>query len=203
MKTSYTLERKMLSYFGLIAAASLLITIEFVWAIRAAAPQIEYCGRSPEALLESAQGVVHALKSLRNKALLMCVVQAVVTLIVLIMFMRRITGPLQQMVESSRIISEGDLRQTIPVRGRDEIGLLGETINGLTSNIQEIVALGQTTEQSLRSLIEDLRERVRGDPESLRYVAEIEAKLDGFKWLVEDFKLFPAPPADPHKDGKV
>ncbi|MFH1118107.1 MAG: HAMP domain-containing protein [Pseudomonadota bacterium] len=203
MKTTYTLERKMLSYFGLIAAASLLITIEFVWAIRAAAPQMEDWGRSPEVLLESARGVVRALRSLQDKALLMCVVQAVVTLIVLIMFMRRITGPLQLMVEKAGMISEGDLRQTIPVRSRDEIGLLGETINGLTSNIQEIVALGRTTEESLRSPIENLRKRVREDPESIRYVAEIEEKLDGFKWLVEDFKLFPAPPADPRKDGRV
>ena len=133
----------------------------------------------------------------------MCVVQAVVTLIVLIMFMRRITGPLQHMVESSRIIAEGDLRQTIQVRSRDEIGLLGETINGLTSNIQEIVALGMTTESSLRTPIEDLREHLKSDPESLQYVSEIEAKLDGFKWLVEDFKLFPAPTADPDDDGKA
>ncbi len=203
MKTSSSLERKMLSYFGLIAAASLLITIEFVWAIRAATPHAEIFDQSPATLSESVQGVAHALKSLQDKALLMCIVQAVVTLIVLIMFMRRITGPLQQMVERSRLISEGDLRQTIQIRSRDEIGLLGETINALTSNIQEIVALGLTTESSLRTPIGDLREHLQADPDSLRYVAEIEAKLDGFKWLVEDFKLFPAPPADSDKDGKA
>jgi len=203
MKTSHTLERKMLSYFGLIAAASLLITIEFVWAIRAAIPQLDIYDQSPATLSQSVQGVVEALKSLQDKALLMCIVQAVVTLIVLIMFMRRITGPLQQMVESSRIIAEGDLRQTIQVRSRDEIGMLGETINALTSNIQEIVALGLTTESSLRTPIEELRGHLQSDPESLRYLSEIETKLDGFKWLVEDFKLFPAPPADQDKDGKA
>ena len=150
MKKSYTLERKMLSYFGLIAAASLLITFEFVWAIRGATPELEAFTRSPEAGLDAGMSVINALTSLQNKALLMCVVQAVVTLIVLIMFMRRITGPLQQMVESSRAISDGDLSQTIRIRSKDEIGLLGDTINGLTSNIQEIVALGSTTEESLR-----------------------------------------------------
>lgn len=197
MKTSHTLERKMLSYFGLIAAASLLITIEFVWAIRAAVPQMNIYDQLPAALSQSVQGVAEALKSLQDKALLMCIVQAVVTLIVLIMFMRRITGPLQHMVESSRIIADGDLRQTIQVRSRDEIGMLGETINALTSNIQEIVALGLTTESSLRPPIEELREHLRTEPECLQYVSEIEAKLDGFKWLLEDFKLFPAPLADP------
>lgn len=203
MKKSYTLERKMLSYFGLIAAASLLITFEFVWAIRAATPELEAFTQSPAGFSNAGLGVIDALKSLQNKALLMCVVQAVVTLIVLIMFMRRITGPLQEMVESSRAISDGDLSQTIRVRSRDEIGLLGDTINGLTSNIQEIVALGITTEESLRPSIEELREHVESDPESLQYVVDIEAKLDGFKWLVEDFKLFPAPPTDPEADERA
>ncbi|MDQ7781426.1 MAG: HAMP domain-containing protein [Desulfomonilaceae bacterium] len=198
MKTSRSIERKMLTYFGLIAAASLLITIEFVWAIRAAVPETTV----PALTAETIQSVVLALTSLQNKALLMCVVQATVTLIVLIMFMRRITGPLQQMVESSRIISEGDLRQTIPVRSRDEIGLLGETINGLASNIQEIVALGLTTESSLRAPVADLRQRLPSDSESLRYLSEIEEKLDGFKWLIEDFKLFPAPPPAGNEEGK-
>lgn len=193
MKTRYTLERKMLSYFGLIAAASLLITVEFVWAIRAATPHpatmAQYSVEAAGAVKETAD----ALDALRNKALLMCAVQAVVTLIVLIMFMRRITGPLQQMVEHSQVISEGDLSRTIPVRGRDELGMLGETINGLTSNIQEIVALGLSTESSLRESVHGLRERLGPDDKAQRYVDEIEAELDGFRMIVADFKLFPAP----------
>lgn len=36
MKKGSTLERQMLSYFGLIAAASLLITVEFVWVLQTA-----------------------------------------------------------------------------------------------------------------------------------------------------------------------
>ena len=76
MKKSYTLERKMLSYFGLIAAASLLITFEFVWAIRAATPELEAFTQSPAEFSNAGWGVIEALKSLQNKALLMCVVQA-------------------------------------------------------------------------------------------------------------------------------
>ena len=36
MKRHSTLERQMLTYFGLIAVASLFITVEFVWAIQTA-----------------------------------------------------------------------------------------------------------------------------------------------------------------------
>ncbi len=150
MRNRSSLERKMLSYFGLIAAASLLITIEFVWAIREATPQPMAAVEISSAPSSALDAVRHRMETLRGKAVLMCVVQATVTLIVLIMFMRRITGPLQQMVEEAKVISDGDLSRTIPVRTRDEIGLIGETINGLTSNIQEIVALGLSTEASMR-----------------------------------------------------
>ncbi len=192
MKKRSSLERKMLSYFGLIAAASLLITVEFVLAIRAATPPVT-AGQSAFVAIESLEIARRAMESLQNKALLMFVVQAVVTLIVLIMFMRRITSPLQQMVEEAENISEGDLSRTIKVRTSDEIGLIGETINGLTSNIQEIVTLGLSTETAVRSPIAVLRQRFAGDSESTEQLDYIEARLDGFKDVAQCFKLLPPP----------
>ena len=197
MKKQSSLERKMLSYFGLIAAASLLITVEFVYAIQAATPGPEALSPASADSSTAIAMVVNSLHSLRGKALLMCVVQAVVTLIVLIMFMRRITGPLQHMVETSRLISEGDLSQTVRIRTPDEIGLLGETINGLASNIQELVALGLSTKHSLQESLEDLRTKVGEPTEAATEVDEIERKLEMFGDLMSDFKLFPAPPAAP------
>jgi len=185
----------MLSYFGLIAAASLLITIEFVWAIREATPQPVSATEASVAQSLSLDALRERMEILRGKAVLMCVVQATVTLIVLIMFMRRITGPLQQMVEESEIISDGDLSRSIQVRTRDEIGLIGETINGLTSNIQEIVALGLSTEASVRQPLAALRSRVTDDSESRALLDDIEARLDNFKEIAEGFKLLPPPSA--------
>ncbi len=192
MKKRSSLERKMLSYFGLIAAASLLITVEFVLAIRTATPP-DTAGQSAFLATESLEMARRAMESLQNKALLMFVVQAVVTLIVLVMFMRRITTPLQQMVEEAQNISEGDLSRTIKVRTQDEIGLIGETINGLTSNIQEIVTLGLSTETALRTPIAALRQQLAGDPASTSRLDYIEARLDGFREIAQCFKLLPPP----------
>lgn len=188
-----TLERQMLTYFGLIAAASLLITVEFVWAIQTARGEAEVLVQAPVAAVSGAQAMVSALGALRNKALIMCVVQAVVTLIVLVMLIRRITGPLQGMVEQARLICEGDLSRTVNVRRQDEIGLLGDTINGLTSNIQETVAFGLSTESSLRPVLEELRIRTGSDPICKERLDEIDARLAGFRDILEGFKLFPAP----------
>lgn len=202
MRKRSTLERKMLSYFGLIAAASLLVTLEFVWAIQAATPSQELFSGCDSSSVAAVHSLVQGMEWLRSKALLMCAVQAVVTLIVLIMFMRRITGPLQQMVEGAAVISEGDLSRTINVRTRDEIGLLAETINGLTSNIQEIVAFGQSTESSLRASLDGLRQELDRDPRSSRDLDDMKATLDDFKDIIGGFKLFPAPPAADKTEGE-
>lgn len=193
MKKRSTLERQMLTYFGLIAAASLLITVEFVWAIQTAISETgALTHASPEAELTGAV-VLKVLGVLRNKAFLMCVVQAVVTLVVLVMLMRKITGPLQQMVEQARMICEGDLSRTVEICRQDEIGLLGETINALTSNIQEIVAFGLTTDSAVQAPLEHLRSRIGDDPVCHEQIDMIEEKLVGFRRILEEFKLFPAP----------
>jgi methyl-accepting chemotaxis protein len=193
MKKHTSLERKMLSYFGLIAAASLLITIEFSWAIRVITPQSELTGQSASLSLESLQTITLGLESLQKKALLMFAVQAVVTLIVLVMFMKRITGPLQRMVEDTSVISEGDLSRIIRIGRKDEIGLLGETINGLTSNVQEIVALGLSTESDVHVLIDELQTCASADPVCRQRLDEIRNRLSGYRDMLNDFKLLPAP----------
>ena len=88
------------------------------------------------------------------------------------------------------MISEGDLRQTIEVRRRDEIGLLGDTINELTVNIQEIVAHGLAMELSLSSSVQRLCARQEDDPASRKQLDEIAGRLSGFKDFLEAFKLF-------------
>jgi methyl-accepting chemotaxis protein len=184
----------MFTYFGLIAAASLLITGEFVWAIQTAttkAQAIAYTSTLSD--LTTHDAVIMVLSVLRNKALLMGIVQAVVTLIVLIMFLRRITEPLQKLIGQARLISEGDLSRTIEVRRKDEIGLLGSTINELTINIQEIVAYGLSMELSLKSLLKELHTSTENDPLSHKHLEEITDRLSGFKNFLEAFKLFPPP----------
>ncbi len=196
MNRQTSLERKMLSYFGLIAAASLLITVEFVYAIGSVTPGPEMLVGAPAFSGETGKALLESMESLRNKALLMCAVQAVVTLIVLIMFMRRITGPLQHMVESSKIISDGDLSRTILVRTGDEIGLLGETINGLTSNVQEIVAYGRSTISAARADLDALRSDLDPSAEIRTRLDDMEAKLAGFEDMMGDIKLLtPSPSA--------
>jgi methyl-accepting chemotaxis protein len=192
MKKHSTLARQMLIYFGFIAAAALLITVEFVWAVRIIMAQANHLIQVSAGSADPGQ-VLRSLQALQNRAFLIGIVQVVVTLIVLVMLVRRITSPLQQMIDQARRISEGDLSRTIKIHRRDEIGLLGETINGLTSNIQEIVAFGLSTDGSLRASLAELRTHLKHDPAHCQQLDRIEETLSGFKDILDGFQLFPAP----------
>ncbi len=190
MRRQSTLERQMFTYFVLIAAASLLITGEFVWALQTSMTKAHALTQASTPPDSPVKAVITELRILRSKALLMGIVQAAVTFIVLIMFLRRITSPLQKLIEHSRSISEGDLSRTIEVHRKDEIGLLGDTINDLTINIQEIVAYGLAMELSLSSLVQKLQALAENDPMFCKQLDEISGKLSGFKEFLEAFKLF-------------
>jgi len=202
MKKRSTLERQMLVYFGLIAAASLLITVEFVWALRAATSEAGALMTASPEIGRPGHSLMKVLADLQNKALLMCVVQAVITLIVFVMFIKRITAPLQQMIEESKAIAEGDLSRTIRIRRQDEIGLLGDTINGLTSNIQEIVAFGLSMDSAVQLSLEGLRTWTDHDAACREQLDRIQERLSDFRSILESFKLLPAPLAEADEDGK-
>ena len=65
-------------------------------------------------------------------------------IIVLTMFIKNITEPLQHMIEVSREISSGDLSQTIKIDSNNELSELGNVINEMSSNLQEMILLSKT-----------------------------------------------------------
>jgi nitrogen fixation/metabolism regulation signal transduction histidine kinase len=80
---------------------------------------------------------------MRSKAMLMVIIIMSVMLIVLTMFIKNITEPLQHMIRVSEKISSGDLRQTIRIDARNELSHLGMVINEMASNLQEITMLSK------------------------------------------------------------
>lgn len=58
---------------------------------------------------------------------------------VLMLFIRNIVGPLNGIVEATKKMADGDLRETVPVQTEDEIGEIGNMINDLLANFQEIL----------------------------------------------------------------
>jgi methyl-accepting chemotaxis protein len=60
----------------------------------------------------------------------------ILSIIVSYFLARRITGPLEAAVGLAEAISKGDLTKRLPVRGRDEVGRLGKSLNEMVDNLR-------------------------------------------------------------------
>jgi len=108
----YSLQRTMIIYFLLIGFASLMVGVEFL--IETQDPQLrenlisnfERYARNEVEIDE----VFTPIEKLRNKALLMIAIIMSVMIIVLMMFIKKITEPLQHMIDVS-----GEISKEVPI----------------------------------------------------------------------------------------
>jgi HAMP domain-containing protein len=76
-----------------------------------------------------------------------------------IFFTRRITGPLQSLTEVAMRMAGGDLTSSVAVNRNDEVGLLAEAFNGMSAE--------------LRGLYQDLERKVEARTQQLATAAEV------------------------------
>lgn len=140
----------MIIYLLLIGFASLLVGVEFLAETQGAKLKEELLSSFEQYSKKkiSADTLFQPIDRLRSKAILMIVVVLFVMIIVLMMFIKNITEPLQHMIETAQKISKGDLSQTIEIKSNDELTKLGNVINEMSSNLQEIILLSKNLCQS-------------------------------------------------------
>lgn len=199
LKYKSSLQRTMIVYFILIGFASVLVGIEFIMDTNDKELKNELLHNferfsKQEISLDQAFSPIHKL---RNKAILMIAIVMVVVAIVLTMFIKNITEPLQHMIEVSRKISEGDLSQTIRIHSDNELSELGNVINELTSNLQEVILLSDAVCSSGVKLISEISEALKEQPSQTEEIRKITRKAQQlnkeFRLLgdiVQDFKLY-------------
>ena len=144
-KSRYTLQRTMIIYFLLIGFASMLVGIEFWADFNSGALKSEIWRNLDQYGHDriNQDKVLAPIDRLRSKAILMVGIIMAVTLIVLTMFIKNITEPLQHMIRLSQQISGGDLSKTIRIDANNELADLGQVINEMATNLQEIILLTQ------------------------------------------------------------
>jgi methyl-accepting chemotaxis protein len=136
----------MIIYILLIGFAALLVSSEFVMDTHSTALKQELTHnfqRYNSGELEQDQ-VYEPLVRIRNKAMMMVGVILAVVVIVLTMFIKTITEPLQHMVEVSKAISAGDLSRTTEVDTKNELSQLSAGIDDMSTNLQEIIMLSRS-----------------------------------------------------------
>lgn len=135
----------MIIYFLLIGFASVLVGVEFLADFHSGSLKEEiWANMQSYGHDDQYQGEIFApIDRMRSKAMLMVAIIMLVMVIVLTMFIKNITEPLQHMIQLSEKISSGDLSQTIRIDANNELAELGGVINEMSSNLQEIILLSQ------------------------------------------------------------
>ncbi|MEY4767571.1 MAG: hypothetical protein RL637_210 [Pseudomonadota bacterium] len=186
------LQRTMIIYFLLIVCAALLVTVEFVFDVQD--PRLKellllnFELHNQQKMAEAF--VFEPLSGLRNKAILMIVIIMYVTIIVLTMLIKNITGPLQHMIDVSQQISQGDLTKTIKIGSNNELAQLGRVINEMSSNLQEVTILSQNMSTNGGTCIEKVRALLASGEINEENTAEILGELEQLQMdfeMLQDF----------------
>lgn len=198
-KKKDNLQRTMIMYFMLIVCAALLVTIEFVFDVQS--------NDLKNLLLENfekfssnqfnKEQVFEPMVELRNKAILMIAIIMYVTIIVLTMLIKNITGPLQHMIDMSEKISEGDLTQAIKIDSSNELAQLGGVINEMSSNLQEVTMLSQNMSETGTRCISNVRELLTSDDihtdkgnEIIEELEQLQMDFEMLQEFTECFRLY-------------
>lgn len=193
MKESKKLELCLLNYFLLIAIAAVMIGVEFYFEMSKPGLKQNICA-SPTAVTEiidpDKDALSPALSNLRNKIVVMFGVLTLVVSIVMMMFVKNITRPLQRTLDTAKLINDGDLSQIIRIEAHDEVGQLGIVINELTSNFQEIATSTATMINAIESRLNILSESLADDDsDNAEQITMIRQELDALHAFVDSFNL--------------
>lgn len=175
----HSLQRTMITYFLLIGFASMMVGVEF-WADfhRGALKSeiwenIRIYGQDDQ----HQEAIFAPIDRMRSKALLMVGIVMLVMVIVLTMFIKNITEPLQHMILLSEKISAGDLSQTIRIDANNELSDLSNVINEMSSNLQEIILVAQRICVNGRGFVDDTRRHLHNGPLDETDTGHLERKL--------------------------
>ena len=197
--SKYSLQRTMIIYFLLIGFAALLVGLEFVAETGSGRLNAELnanlAAYANGAL--SAEEALTPIGHLRSKALLMVAIILFVIIIVLTMFIKHSTEPLQHMIGVSRAISRGDLSRSIEVHSHNELAQLGDVINEMSSNLQEITLMSRNLCASARHHLDiaaaDLPGAARAGQKGLRLgetIATLKSEIDTLAHMVDCFHFY-------------
>ncbi len=191
-KAKHSLQRTMIIYFLLIGFASLLVGVEFIIDTHGHELKDElvlnYEKYSKKEI--ETDDIFIPIEKLRNKAILMIIIIMAVMIIVLTMFIKNITEPLQHMIEVSREISSGDLSQTIKIHSDNELSELGNVINEMSSNLQEIILLSKTmcsSGEKFYTQVSNILNQQNLNPEQITEVRKEIAQLNKNLNLLKEF----------------
>ncbi|WP_051470156.1 sensor histidine kinase [Fischerella sp. PCC 9605] len=100
------------------------------------------------------------IASVRDRGLGVAVVAGTVGTLLALLFSRSITKPLQELVRVTQHIARGDLTKRIQIHTRDELSVLADAFNDMTTQLQQTLALLEKQNEELEMRVKERTEEL-------------------------------------------
>ena len=194
------LKKKLLIYFILIAFVSMVVGLEMVWEVgepkflnKISANILEL---NPDIDLspEVSKQLFKPVRELQLRMILLLFIVATSISVTLLIFIKNIANPLDEMVAAAKELRDGNLGATVPVLSDDEIGQLGESFNDLAVNLQEVLLFVGAVDHDMTNILEKMEEnRPTVNHENRKLNEQIDLlieKRDELKEMVQAFDYY-------------
>ncbi len=192
------LQKKFIVYFSIILIVIFSIFIELV--LETSSPEIERQItnniKSKSSVEEiSNYDIIQPLRYQQKKMFVIVVILLILMVLLFYHFTNEVVRPLHKIILESKKILNGDLTVSITVNTTDEIKDVGETINELASNMQEVVVQIKNwitnIEDLNKELADDLKRVITTKKLNKKEFQDLLNKYNENTALLDDFlKLF-------------
>ncbi|MDH5718104.1 MAG: HAMP domain-containing protein [Spirochaetia bacterium] len=169
------LKKKLLLYFVLTAVVSISVSAEIILEIGSPAFKKSFFSSIEKELIkeigtENAKDILEnkikkstifeAVTDLQIRMILMLIVVSISISGAFLMFIKDIVSPMEGMVEATKKIADGDLSASVPVKTEDEIGQIGNLINEMSVNLQDLILQIRGELIQLRNKISAINDKI-------------------------------------------
>lgn len=191
------LRKKLTLYFILIAIVSISVSVEMIFEFSSAKfrndiknnilTQVQKDAPSGYAKQIDDTKISGAIKKpvsdLRNRMILLLLVVFTSIVGAFIMFAKDIVSPMDNIVEATKKIADGDLTVTVPVMSDDEIGQIATLINDMNVNLQDMI-------MQIRQEIARHKNKIQEATDKITFISQRSAEeiLRNKKMKLSDFR---------------
>lgn len=157
----YDLKKKLLIHFILIVLAMITMSTQYIYEAGNKRTLREISALAGQ---ENAVGIEEILNSRKTRTAAVAGGCFLFAMCVIAAFIRNVVGPLNEIAGATRRMTDGDLSATAPAETGDEIGEIGNRINDLSANLQEILLEVWNGSVHSRRLIDEIDNSIRSKP---------------------------------------
>jgi nitrogen fixation/metabolism regulation signal transduction histidine kinase len=143
---------------------------------------------------EPVESIFSVLDNLTRKFVIMVGILIIVSAVILFLFVIQIASPIQYMINEAKKIAEGDLSVTLNMKSKDEIADLGNLINDLTVNLQEIIVQLQRTHGSFEEALIWIEAKLSQLPELSKHFENekrlLRENVENLSMIKESFTVY-------------